>query len=179
MILPPLASRYKLADARELEEGLADDPLLPLYDGPPLQDTKRISSSRARKIDYTPWWFEDWGGGEPGLETLLLKDPSLRAAEKLVGTECVKLLDEGLEYRCYPSSESSISMEDRSADKWFLWPFPLTCAGVECTTKQDLEALFTTLRHYEAVKDQRGDGRLREDIDPRFIDGEKRSTLPT
>ena len=81
--------------------------------------------------------------------------------------EGIKLTDEGLQYR-YPSVLSQANQARMAT--WITVPFPVHCCDEDFATRAEFEAHCLDLRHYERMKDQRGEGRLPDYmIDPRLL----------
>jgi hypothetical protein len=142
--------------------------LLPDYNGPPL-----------RMPYLTPWTLKEWANRRHvHVMAQLMKPFEERERDAHCGSShsdsaLSKVTDDGIQYRCYLTCQSNLKLTDRRTDLWTTQTFPITCCGVQCTTRAEFEAHAKTVRHFEKMQGQRGAGELYPSlIDPRLRDGE-------
>ena len=115
-----------------------DPPRLPKYDGPPL-----------RMPYLTP------------ITRNCVWDPRHRK-----NTASRQISDDGLQYRCCPSSILNPEIDDLV---WITRSFPVTCCGAQHATRPDFEEHILDMRHYERMMEEQGEGRLPDIcVDPRL-----------
>ena len=77
-----------------------------------------------------------------------------------------QISDEGLQYRCYPSSILTPEIDDLV---WITRSFPVACCGAHHATRPDFEEHILDMRHYERMEHEQGEGRLPDIcVDPRL-----------
>lgn len=80
----------------------------------------------------------------------------------------IKIADEGLQYRCYPTALKG--KRTPSDATWVTCTYPVKCCGVLHANRADFEAHCKDMRHYERMQDINGRGRLPDSwIDPRVL----------
>ena len=99
--------------------------------------------------------------------------PPLRMPYLTPDNEGIKITEEGLCYRCYPSAQSQLPRGARTDHVWITHKYPVTCCGAILATRAEMEAHRVDMRHYERMQALRGEGRLPDRwIDPRLLLGE-------
>ena len=87
-------------------------------------------------------------------------------SDRLENTASRRISEEGLQYRCYPSS---ILLPDLNDLVWITCSFPVTCCGAHHATRPDFEQHILDIRHYERMEHEQGRGRLPDIcVDPRL-----------
>ena len=107
--------------------------------------------------------------------------PPLRMPYLTVENDATKLGDEGLLYRCYPSSQQGRARQDRTDHVWIASKFPVTCCGAHFASRSEFEEHVEDMRHYERMQEARGQSPSFDiSIDPRILygkDGFKSMTM--
>ena len=122
-----------------------------------------------------------YGVKHAGENLPIYSGPPLRMPYLTVENDATKLGDEGLLYRCYPSSQQGRARQDRTDHVWITSKFPVTCCGAHFASRSEFEEHLEDMRHYERMQEARGRSPSFDiSIDPRILygkDGFKSMTM--
>jgi hypothetical protein len=153
-----------------------------------IASANELWAARARNIciSYSLDWhhFEGnflYGVKHDGENLPIYSGPPLRMPYLTVENDATKLGDEGLLYRCYPSSQQGRARKDRTDHVWITSKFPVTCCGAHFASRSVFEEHLEDIRHYERMQEARGRSPSFDiSIDPRILygkDGFKSMTM--